>query len=1002
MSKFNNEEDIKLKVVVPYLKDLGFSVEEIEFEYKFEFKLGRSTFKVDNEKQPKALGFTDILIKSGEINLFILEIKSDKVLIVQNDIEQAISYARLVTPIAPFAIITNGKETKVYDTIKKEELSGKIESPYFTKKDGIKLSTEEDLNQRYLAIQNFIGYSKDNLIFFSKTQIDQRISNLRSNAQDFDTQKKYIPELYLSNKELGASFKKFIESDKQLFAITGESGVGKTNAMCFLTESILEEHITFFFNGTMLNKPILSSLNSDCDWFFSQKLTDIEIIKKLVLFTSNKRKLIIFVDAIDEVTISNFHLELNELSKNINQYSNIKLCLSCKSNEWSKFLDFKGIPSSILDILYKETESKEEKLRANKIDHSFRLKRFSNNEVIEIDEKYRRHFNYQGKLSPNLIHELKLGFTFRIFAEIYENKQIPSNLNDLELLSEYYKKVLEKLDYEIANSTLIKIAEEILKANISNEVKNSSTYTISETELRKKLILSLNEKIYPKLFSHDILTRASTSEDSLIGFYYGRLRNFIIATKVLKLQIQTDEEFQNTIKRLIVSSIGQEILLWYYTSSICKHKVIFKEFNRSNALIFLNTYEQIIETYFYNVKDRFDPYTKENIGLTYNTDIEEGSYSYSFFPIEADLQNKLIETTTPVEFDYTRKAVLRSDRDGFFIGNPENKAIDLIFNQLKEIAKNRELYESKNVSILKEKILAVIHEYPKDFNLDVNPKGIFITNFENSYPINLDKILDKINYAYAFAYYKQKSQLEFVKKNIGKFPSNNAIESLARTNAENAIKNKVQIPVSGIFENVTLYILKSAIISLQEFESNISEHYLPEPDINHDDIIGNIKKYGGIEHFIKDKIIGQFSEKRLIEYVEAFFILFLKEYKIFIEQNFSGLEHKFQLYSRLPVNIYCNIYTKSASDSRSHSGIIYGFQQTSKTPFVRVNLNPVDKSFNSITSECFEKTSTESLWRSLRSYEHNSLNKIHDLCPLRNFLYERVEAELKELSVNSF
>ena len=39
------------------------------------------------------------------------------------DRDQAVSYARLVHPIAPYAIITNAKETKIYDSVSKDCLS---------------------------------------------------------------------------------------------------------------------------------------------------------------------------------------------------------------------------------------------------------------------------------------------------------------------------------------------------------------------------------------------------------------------------------------------------------------------------------------------------------------------------------------------------------------------------------------------------------------------------------------------------------------------------------------------------------------------------------------------------------------------------------------------------------------------------------------------------------------------------------------------------------------
>lgn len=120
-----NEEDLKNKIILPYIKSLGIGADEIKFEKSFDVVLGKSSYKKKkNELVENAGGRSDILCKKGDMNLFIVEVKSDEVEIDNNDVDQGISYARLVHPIAPFVLVTNGKETRVVDTITKEELKG--------------------------------------------------------------------------------------------------------------------------------------------------------------------------------------------------------------------------------------------------------------------------------------------------------------------------------------------------------------------------------------------------------------------------------------------------------------------------------------------------------------------------------------------------------------------------------------------------------------------------------------------------------------------------------------------------------------------------------------------------------------------------------------------------------------------------------------------------------------------------------------------------------------
>ena len=111
------EEDIKAKIILPYIQDLGFDVSEITLEKSFRIRVGKTTH---------ATGRLDILCKRHNKNLFVIELKSDGLPITNDDRDQGISYARLLDDIAPFTIVTNGIATKVYDSITKEEITGDI------------------------------------------------------------------------------------------------------------------------------------------------------------------------------------------------------------------------------------------------------------------------------------------------------------------------------------------------------------------------------------------------------------------------------------------------------------------------------------------------------------------------------------------------------------------------------------------------------------------------------------------------------------------------------------------------------------------------------------------------------------------------------------------------------------------------------------------------------------------------------------------------------------
>ena len=63
----------------------------------------------------------DILVKRNE-KVFVIEVKTDCKDLTEDDKDQAISYAQLVIPMARLAIVTNGKDNRIYKVGDKSEI----------------------------------------------------------------------------------------------------------------------------------------------------------------------------------------------------------------------------------------------------------------------------------------------------------------------------------------------------------------------------------------------------------------------------------------------------------------------------------------------------------------------------------------------------------------------------------------------------------------------------------------------------------------------------------------------------------------------------------------------------------------------------------------------------------------------------------------------------------------------------------------------------------------
>jgi Type I restriction enzyme R protein N terminus (HSDR_N) len=215
-----NEEEVKNKIILPCLNALGLQQDKMTFEKTFTIRLGRNRHQIGKQQENKAYGRLDILVTHNKKNLFVIETKEESHDIDDDDIEQAISYSRLLDDMAPFAIVSNGVQTRIYDVYSGSDLTDTDikESEYV--KSGYKISFSPEL--RNIALKKLIDIDYHNLLNFCKYQIEWRMSNLI--GEDNSSIKKYIRQVFVERDGLYGQFLDFISDDshKNCFVIDGE------------------------------------------------------------------------------------------------------------------------------------------------------------------------------------------------------------------------------------------------------------------------------------------------------------------------------------------------------------------------------------------------------------------------------------------------------------------------------------------------------------------------------------------------------------------------------------------------------------------------------------------------------------------------------------------------------------------------------------------------------------------------------------------------------------
>lgn len=215
--------------------------DSVEFETHLTINIPRQGGVGIGEEITKNV-YSDILYKAlvnGNLrNIILVEVKRENHILNEKDKEQAINYARLLDEIAPYCVVTNGRTTKIFDTLTKEELTSSDLSKSDFVTAGYNLTLPEDI--REIALRAFIGLDRTNLLRFCQLQSERNFQDIKS--EEISSSRSIIDELHCSRVKYMDEYEKFMKSGSKIYAIISNSGMEKP-IICTLYGSNIE--ITF-------------------------------------------------------------------------------------------------------------------------------------------------------------------------------------------------------------------------------------------------------------------------------------------------------------------------------------------------------------------------------------------------------------------------------------------------------------------------------------------------------------------------------------------------------------------------------------------------------------------------------------------------------------------------------------------------------------------------------------------------------------------------------------
>ena len=950
-----NEENVK-QIVLNILQSWSFDINDINLERSFTIKFGKNAVRIDNlnavtSASPRA----DILVTKNNRNLFIFELKADSVQIDDEDIKQGISYARLTESITPYVVITNGKDTRIFNAYNNEELKQHDEN--FTikiKNFDYTLSTDIE-NLYYQATKYLIGMSSQNLSIFCKQQINSRMETLK--GTNINDNEKYIPELFIERDAIIEYFQDFLKSDSTCFSIIGESGTGKTNVICDLALKYASDsypnYLSYFYTCHELHNSISDNLKEDFNLHFTQQNTEEQIIKKLTEFSD--KQTIIFFDAVDEKNNNDFPVEFNNFVR-IAKDKGIKICFTCKDIEYERFLRNNGNPTFITKTIYSIDDSS----------ISFSLNNFSEDEYKKIESRYKEKFNLLD-VPKDIAYELKNGFMLRIYAEIHKNKRKFQAENIIEMMHEYLEQKLAKMynsqdDKDIANNIFVETGKHIWEQSIGKDVNvfpimYRMSDKILEKDLKTALNLRINERIPNELFEHKILQK-NVYEDVFISFYYTRFRDYVIGFKYLKLDTLSEVEFSNLLPTLYSSNIGISIVQWYYQFANNNHKKIIEQFFISKVLIFINEYNYLIDKYFKEIKDIICPNIKEKIAIGI---VKEPANPYYFF-YPAQHNNDIVtffDNYSSYNNAYQNiggiSAALNIDDECDMKATAFKRLIEDVLRTL-EIPHNRGLgaypkYYPKsflnpknNPIILNERAYSLFDNYSHllGYKYQINSQESHFTYSrykQGVFPIKIDDILDKIKKLRIKIFLDMPDNTDFSNTVFSLDTDGNVLEYDEEkiNNFINTNKILPNINIEGIDE------LEKSLYLYKPFSDTLDAP-LPKPDLIEKKPLEICESIEGkiVNRLGEDIIYDVYSKTQRNKYCKQWTYKMYNAYIAYIEEFFPSIKKYLYTYSNLPITI--NYKINDCNDNINNSlycqfcyEILFKQDQTKLIKLAKVN-----------------------------------------------------------------
>lgn len=556
---------------------------EIIHQGNFSVQFGHKEVEINNNLKTKTTsrGIYDVLLKIDDRNIILFELKKVGKILNEKDHLQALSYARLLKSYPPITVVSNGKETVIYNTYSGDQLdTTTIDNK--TIKDLIKSSAEIASEKLDDAVKVLLNKNFNTLAEVVNERSQKLFDDISGTLEEFWQP---ITNGFSIEREVVEKIQQEFNSKKnKLIGLISPPLGGKTNLLYqFFNKSKTDDNLSIYIDCNDVNYSLFTLLSNSITKTTKVSVSEAEVKNWLYnhLSSEDDLKIYLLLDNYSKKTNPSIQTEIREL------------------------LDFTD--GNKFHVLYTFDEYNQQKLftvpnrtsltRFGRESICFYLKPLNNNEFSSMANSLSDQFsiNFQNGSQhnkefrqPRVIRQIiVIGSKNKRDGEFYSTSTI-TDLGFCRYISEFdmYPTVLHDMMGQLA---VVALDDRINRKKDKKFISFTwGTGAVDQNNFKKK---------YPKDFrklmkSGFVSARSIDSYKTFLFPHFPEILTIHLVEEVFKHLFVKDKDRYKSISELVDELIGTINLFPY--PEIIGHGVLMKFAEKYNTDSFLQILDELL------------------------------------------------------------------------------------------------------------------------------------------------------------------------------------------------------------------------------------------------------------------------------------------------------------------------------------------------------------------------------------------------------------------------